>query len=112
MVAGPRPSATPPVGDPGGPDTIEGGPVAARTRRAWRGGGQERRRGSAVRAKGDGARVLRANEPREAPLRNGGREGSIGRPLSSLPDPPKGQSLGTSATLTIILWMAIHVKWS
>ena len=38
-----------------------------------------------VRAKDDDARVRRANEPRKA---SGRWEGSIGRPLSGLPDPP------------------------
>ena len=60
VVAGPRPSAAPPVGDPGGPATNGGGLVAARTRRAERGGRQERRRGSA----GEGRRRSRAASKR------------------------------------------------
>ena len=66
MVAGPRPSATPPVGDPGGPDTIEGGPVAARTRRAEGGKGARDGAAGGARAKDGCMRPRRANEHKEA----------------------------------------------
>ena len=50
-----------------------------------RGGGAGKSAEGEVRAKSDGARARRANEPREA---SGSREGSLGRPLKGLPDPP------------------------
>ena len=50
-----------------------------------RSGGAGKSAKGEVRAKGDGSRVRRANEPRKA---SGWQEGSIGCPLRSLPDPP------------------------
>ena len=50
-----------------------------------RGGGAGKSAEGEVRAKSDGARARRAKEPRKA---SGRREGSLGRPLRSLPDPP------------------------
>ena len=50
-----------------------------------RSGGAGKSAEGEVRSKSDGARARRANEPREV---SGRREGSLGRPLKGLPDPP------------------------
>ena len=65
MVAGPRPWAAPPVGDPGGPDAIGGGLVVARTRRAEGGRGASDGAAGGARTKNGCMRTRRANEHKE-----------------------------------------------